>query len=267
MPDALRQVDYKQTAESLNVYGGESVHENVKSALGRGLHEITPAFFSHDGHIVIVGSGPSLPQFIGEIRAEREKGRPICAIKGAHDYLVENDLIPELFVSIEAQDKTHQLKHKNPHTVYLLASRVHPEMFNCLKGHNVMLWHSWAETELFKEFKGKLLVGGGTTSGLRALTLFYVLGFRNFILYGFDSCLAGDGKTKRFTGEQAGMVVDRWVGGRRFLCNGAMALQADEVQELVKVMPDMKIKVKGDGLIAAIWAERKRLGFNGVLEK
>lgn len=261
MQSALKQVDYKKTAESLKVYGGADVIDNVRSALERGLPEITPAFVAHDGHLVIVGSGPSLPLFLDEIRAEREKGRPICAIKGAHDYLIENDITPELFLTIEAQDKTNQLKLKNENTVYLVASRAHPAVFDHLKGHNVMLWHSWADTELFRELKGKLLVGGGTTSGLRAITLGYVLGFRNFILYGFDSCLADDGQTKRFTGEKAGMVVDRWVAGRRFLCNGAMALQADEFQELYKVMPDMKIDAKGDGLIAAIVAERRRLGY------
>lgn len=261
MQSALHQVDYKQTASTLQVYGGEAVLDNVRSALERGLPEIRPAFVAHDGHLVIVGSGPSLPQFLGELRHEREKGRPICAIKGAHDFLIENDIIPELFLTIEAQDKTHQLKLKNENTVYLLASRVHQAVFDHLKGCNVVLWHSWASTELFKELNGKVKIGGGTTSGLRAITLGYVLGFRNFVLYGFDSCLAEDGKTKRFTGEHAGMVVDRWVAGRRFLCNGAMALQADEFQELYKVMPDMKIDVKGDGLIAAIVAERRRLGY------
>lgn len=234
----------------------------IRRNLERRLPEVSPAFVSHDGHMVIVGSGPSLPQFVGEIRREREQGRPICAIKGAHDFLCEQGIEPDLFVSVEPRDRRENLKHANNHTTYMLASRVSPLVFDHLANRKVVMWHSWSVAEECKAFKGRMAIGGGTTSGLRAINLFYVLGYRNFILYGFDSCLAPDGVTKRFTGELTGKTIDVHVGGkegpnsRKFICNYAMAQQAQDFLKTWNVMPDVHVEVKGDGLLAAIVAER-----------
>lgn len=256
----MRETSYIETEKQLRVSGGNDVRPNVVSAIKRNLPEPSAALCSHDGTFVIVGSGPSLPDFVQEIREEREKGRPICSVKGSHDFLCENGIEPDLFLSVEPRDRREHLKYANDHTTYLIASRCDPVMFDHLKDKKLMRWHSWSENEAWPELKGKLLIGGGTTSGLRAITFGYVQGFRNFVLYGLDSCLADDGKTKRFTGEKAGAIVDRIVGDKTFYCNGAMALQADEFQEYYKVMPDVHIEAKGNGLIAAIIAERKKRG-------
>lgn len=232
---------------------------HIRSALKRGLPELVPAMVPHDGTFVIVGSGPSLPEFADEIRQEQLKGRPVCAIKGAHDFLCENDIIPELFLSVEPRDRRENVKHKNKTTIYLLASRVNPLMFDHLSDCRIVMWHSWSIQEECEQLKGKLTIGGGTTSGLRAINVGYVLGYRKFVLYGFDSCLADDKITKRFTGEKAGAIIDVIVGDRVFFCNHAMAQQAQDFQQLYKIM-NINIDVKGDGLIAAIQTERKRLG-------
>jgi hypothetical protein len=105
---------------------------------------------------------------------------------------------------------------------------------------------------------GKLAVGGGTTSGLRAVNIGYLLGFRNFTLYGYDSCNRADG-VKRFTGDKAGVSIDVFVGGptgRKFNCNMAMAQQANEFQKLFDVMGDITVDARGPGLIAEIMRVR-----------
>jgi hypothetical protein len=108
---------------------------------------------------------------------------------------------------------------------------------------------------------GKLAIGGGTTSGLRAINIGYIMGFRKFFLYGYDSCNSPDGR-KRFTGELPGLTVDVWVGGadgKKFNCNAAMAQQANEFQKLFEVMPDLQIEVIGPGLIAEIMRCRRNM--------
>ena len=252
----------------------------VKSALGRGLPEFTPAVIFNDGYFVIVGSGPSVTSFLDEIKAERTKGRPICAVKGTHDWLIDNGLEPDLFLTLEP--RARPLKHTSKRTTYLIASRCPPELFDQLKDKEVIIWHAaaskpsdalvpdkdeltWDELDLTDEcqpWKGRFGVGGGTTSGLRAITIGFLLGFRKFILYGFDSCLDKDRHTKRFTGENIGesKLIDVIVGGKRFWCNGSMAQQAMEFQEMYK-MPNISIEAKGDGLIAAIIKERLKRGY------
>jgi len=240
----------------------ESNSANIRSALARGLPELVPAPCSHDGTFVVVGSGFSVTGFLDEIREEQQKGRPICAVKGTHDWLLDNGVTPNLFVSVEPRSRP--LRHVSQDTIYLLASRCSQDLFDQLKDAKVILWHSWSpekECDEFLKLK-KFAIGGGPTSGLRAINLGYVLGFRKFVLYGFDSCLAPDQDTKRFTGEKVGgaMKLDVWVNGKRFWCNGALADQANQFQELYKAMGDITIEAKGDGLIANIIAQRKRMG-------
>jgi len=204
-----------------------------------------------------------MPSFIDEIRAQREMGRPIVAVKAAHDYLCDHGITPDIWVNLDPRDRTNGIQKANDHTVYFVASRCPPITFDHLKGRKITLWHSWSDGPECKALPGgKLAVGGGTTSGMRAINIGYLLGYRKFMLYGYDSCNDAEGK-KRFTGEMTGPTLDVYVGAekRKFTCNAAMAQQANEFQMLYAVMPDITVEAKGPGLIAAIIDERKRLKF------
>ena len=237
----------------------EELCSNIRSALSRGLPELTLAPIKHDGHIVLVASGWSMPDYIDEIKAHRRAGRPIVAVKAAHDFLVENGVNPDMWVNLDPRDRTNGIQRLNDHTVYMPASRCPPSTFDYLKGRKVLLWHSWAEgPEMDAIGPGKLAVGGGTTSGLRAVNIGYLLGFRKFTMYGYDSCNRADG-VKRFTGDVTGPAIDVFVGGpsgKKFSCNMAMAQQANEFQKLFDVMGDLQVEVKGPGLIAEIMRVR-----------
>lgn len=253
-------IDYRETQRKLPP--PPDARENILASIARGLPEFIPSPFPHDGCMVVCGSGPSLPSFVDEIKSERAKRRPILAVKGAHDLLCENGILPDLFVSVEAKPRLENVKRKNPHTLYLLSARCSPELYAHLSDCKVMTFHTYSEREeKLPELAGKDLIGGGTTSGLRAVTVGYLLGFAKFVMYGFDSCLAGDLRKRYDSGAmKPGQIVDRWVRGQRFLCNGAMAMQADEAQEYMKLLPDLSLEFKGDGLLAAVWADRKRMG-------
>lgn len=257
-----RQVDYRETEASLPA--PPDATEHVRAALMLGLPEFAPSLFQHDGTMVVCGSGPSLPTMIEEIRAERGRDRPILAVKGAHDLLCANGIDPDIFVSVEAKPRLENVQRKNANTVYFLSSRCSPELFGHLDGCKKLIFHTQGGKEQgLEELKGRSLIGGGTTSGLRAVTLGFLLGFKRFVLYGFDSCLDAENRKRHDSGAmKPEQIVDRICAGRRFLCNGAMAMQADEFQEYYKHLPGVTFDVKGDGLIAAIVAERKRRGLH-----
>jgi uncharacterized Rossmann fold enzyme len=185
-----------------------------------------------------------MPDFVEEIRAHRKAGRPIVAIKAAHDFLCENGIQPDLWVNLDPRDRTSGIQKANDRTVYLVASRCPPVTFDYLKGKNVWLWHSWADgPEMQAIGPNKLAVGGGTTSGLRAINIGYLLGFRNFVLYGYDSC------NRVYVGGPT---------GKKFNCNMAMAQQANEFQKLFDVMGDITVDARGPGLIAEIMRVRNQ---------
>ena len=237
----------------------EELCSNIRSSLARGLPELTLAPIKHDGNMVLVASGWSMPDYIDEIKAHRKAGRPIVAIKAAHDFLCQNGIEPDMWVNLDPRDRTDGVQLANDHTVYLVASRCPPVMFDHLKGRKILLWHSWAEGPEYGAIgPNKLAIGGGTTSGLRAINIGYCLGYRKFVMYGYDSCNREDG-VKRFTGAITGATVDVWVGGptgKKFTCNMAMAQQANEFQKLFEVMGDITLDVKGPGLIAEIMRVR-----------
>jgi hypothetical protein len=241
----------------------EGIRANVQSALARILPELVPSLVRHDGTMICVGSGPSMPDQLEAIRAERDRGRPIFAVKGAHDFLCRNGIQPDLWLCVDPRDRTNLLEEANDYTTYLISSRCDASLFEFLKEKRVILCHTWAQEEHCEEYNGKLMLGGGSTSGLRAITVGYVLGFSRFVLYGYDSCLAKDKATKRFTGEgvEPTKIIDVLVDGKRFWANGAMAQQANEFQDYYKVMPDLQIEAKGGGLIAAILEARKKRGY------
>lgn len=235
----------------------------IRAALARGLPELSPALVAHDGWMVCVGSGPSLPTCIDRIAAERDKGRPVLAVNGAHDFLCEHGIEPDLFLTVDPRDLRHNLRKKNERTTYLLASRCAPEVFDHLKDCKVMLWHSYGkpdEAEAIRATGKRFLIGGGSTSGLRAVAVGFMLGFRNFILAGYDSCNDAHGN-KRFDDSKVGVTTDVWVGERQFICNMAMAAQANEFQDATYGwLGKIHLEAWGDGLIAAILAERSKQG-------
>lgn len=237
--------------------------EAIRVNMARGLQEFVPSLCAHDGTMVLVGSGPSLPAFIDEIRAARLTGRPILAVNGAHDLLCEQKIVPDLFVTVDPRDLRHNLRQKNMQTIYLLASRAAPEVFEYLRGCRIVLWHSQGHPQEMPVFDGTTVskVGGGSTSGLRAMGLAYLMGFRNMILYGFDSCNDASGK-KRFDSGTQFLTMPVVVGGRTFTCSVAMAGQAQDFQSSTYgSMPGLHLEVRGDGLLAAIVAERRKAGF------
>jgi hypothetical protein len=108
-------------------------------------------------------------------------------------------------------------------------------------------------------------VGGGSTSGLRGISLLYMLGYRKLHLFGFDSSLRDDGLLK-ITGEMnQGQEIVVVADGTPFKCDGAMSCQAGEFELQTKFMEGLWLKCYGDGLIPYISRQMARKGVPGHL--
>lgn len=253
------------------VAGPDERLNHIKLALERNLEEFG-ASKPHEKEVAIVGSGPSVRSQVKKIRSLKKKGCMIIAVKGAHDFLIEKNIIPHAALAVDPQPhivkcfKRKLDRHDRP--AYLIASQCHPEVFDYLSDQRVILWHLLA-TSSHEFLKGRLQVGGGSTSGSRGIVLAYMMGFRKFHLFGFDSCLSGDNREKlrKVTGEMWGgekeKILELVCEGETFYADPAMAAQANEIQDVFAMLEGAKIKAYGHGLIQQVVNSNARAGREG----
>lgn len=238
--------------------------KNIVSSMERDMPEAVPTLLNHDGQVVLVGSGVTVKNYVENIRAHQKNRQPIVAIKGAYDWLMEEGIVPDACVMVDPQaNQTRYFKHLNKHTKFLIASQCHPKLFDHFDGYNAIRWHCFAncgEQEALSKFPGKhVLVTGGTTSGLRAICLTFMLGFQKYHLYGFDSC-SNTGVCGNVSKEKMIPVYVNDENGkpREFMTTPAMAKQAEEFPFLFNLLPGFICHIYGDGLIRAVVDEIKR---------
>ena len=249
----------------------ETLFAHMDAAIARGYPQVTQAQDPKEGKIVLVASAPSVKGQIGLIKKMQADGLPIVAIKGAHDWLIDNGVIPDYALAIDPQEHRIAFYKPNKAVHYMIASQCHQALFDNLDGHNVTLWHPYIKKGQDRP-KNCMLIGGGTTSGLRAISLFYVLGWRNFELFGFDSC--NDGAELRVNGDglkDGDKLIEVRIEpkGEPFYCNAAMALQAEHFQTYYDYLPDAAFTGHGHGLIQAIIKKRSENVFElaGLIDK
>jgi uncharacterized Rossmann fold enzyme len=243
---------------------------NMDAAIARGYPQVKQAQEAKTGAILLVASAPSVKGQLKLIKKMKAAGSPIVAIKGAHDWLIENGVMPDYALAIDPQE--HRIAFYKPQASvhYMIASQCHPAMFDNLDGCQVTLWHPYVKKGQDRP-KNCMLIGGGTTSGLRAISLFYVLGYRQFELFGFDSC--NDGELLRVNGDglkDGDKLIEVKIdpNGETFDCNMSMALQAEHFQTYYDYLPDATFNGHGRGLIQAIIKKRNQnmMELGGIID-
>lgn len=242
------------------VMGPNELIKNMRYAMSHGY----PQFYKrdpHHGEIVLCGSGPSIENNVEDIKALYANGHPVMAIKSTHDWLVDHGIRPQLALAVDPTEKIARLyQNPQPDCVYLIATQCHPEVYKALAGYNVVIWNAytkkaegyWKNYVKRKRRVDKVyFINGGSTSGLRAITMAYLMGYRKVHLFGFDSCLRSQtDNLLKISGErntkQTCVVV---VEDRHFFCDPAMACQGNEFMKQVRHTPRLQVRVWGDGFI------------------
>lgn len=246
--------------------------QNIPVLVGPGKTVITSA-------CVLVGSGPSAIPLLPEIRARYERGEQIIALKGAHDWLVKNGIVPAAAIALDpqrARAKCFRLRRRE--VLYMCASQMHPDTWAHLRGYRVLIWHSRiaVDQHMRSGWENTFLVPTASTTGNSAILLLYLMGRRNFELYGFDSCLppAGswwDRAVSRLKGRPIKLdgarvpknhrVIEVIVGGQRFETTALLVQPAQDLQALLMSLPDVRVNAHGRGIYQAILAEGKAHGW------
>lgn len=229
---------------------------NVRINAARNLPWVEPRE-AHDGHAVLLGGGPSLADCLPEIQWRAERGQLIFALNGTARWLTDRGIIVDYGVILDARPSNAAFVGGIQPGSWLLASQCDVATFDAA-GARALVWHfalEGIETALPRNIPATL-VGGGITSGLTAMALVYMMGFRKIHLYGYDSSdRAGDAHpyAQAETAPEA-KRVDVTVDGRTFSAPIAMYAQAQAFEAWARQLADAGalITVHGDGLLPAI---------------
>ena len=230
----------------------EQIVENLKL----GLDEAKP-YETQDKELIFIAGGPSINEYVQELKLNKKLGVPIVTFNGSYNWAIENGIKPDVQVVMDAREFNSRFVDPIiPSCKYLIASQCHPELVKKLPKEQTILWHSGADN--VKKAVRQLgierdiyPVYGGMTVMLRAFSLFLMLGYSKFAVYGFDSCIMDNHHGYPQPENDSPRIFDVECGDRVFKCHPWMLSQAHEFLELQEMISELvQMDIKGDGLIA-----------------
>lgn len=237
----------------------KEMNENVALTLARGYTSLV-SYLDHvpGGPVSICGAGPSLGKNLDKLQGD------VFAINSAIGFLLGKGIVPRWAMIWDCADVCEQFAIPHPEITYLIGSRCHPKVFERLKDCKVVVWHACGDHNILEylEQKGvnEPLVNGGTTGVTRGIYLAYALGYRDFHLYGADSCYV-QGET-----HVAGSVVHEhclkvMVNGRWFDSTPQWAAQIEEMKIMYPMFRHTPLAANmtayDDGLLAYVMSIMK----------
>jgi uncharacterized Rossmann fold enzyme len=194
-----------------------------------------------EGHAVIVANGPSLVDFIPQIKKRIELGQTVFALNGACQLLNQHGIIPDYQVVLDAHPD--MLLEMGTAKRHLIASQCHPEVLAAAT--NPLLWHfsmAGIQDHIPEHEHEYSLIGGGLTVGLCTPCLAFTLGFRKLHLFAYDSSHR-DGKSHAHLAPGVATFPSQFcaqvtLDGRTFETTLVMARQAQMFPELCNNLID-----------------------------
>lgn len=241
----------------------DAMLENVKANVAKGFQQVVP-HMTNDLEIMILNGGPSLNDSLPEIKNLIAAGVKVVTVNGAYNWAIERGIHVSAQVMVDSREFNKRFVSPiEPDCKYLIASQCHPSVFEQLPADRTYIWHaSWSQAVreyLNTAYEAWFSILGGSTVGLRAISVMRTLGFKSMHLFGFDSCLREDAHHAYAQPENdSEHVISVTVSGgkepeRVFKCHAWMLAQANEFLDLIKSLGnEIELEVYGDGLIAWI---------------
>lgn len=225
--------------------------ENVRANTARIKARIEAAKELRTEPIAVVCYGPSLNETWEKVRDFKY----IISCSGAHKFLVDRGIVPSLHCEVDPRShKVELIGQPQKETTYLIASACSPALFDHLQGFNVKLWHIFAgEEEPFRVLPPEeWAVTGGSSVGLRAMTLARFLGFTEQHIFGMDG---SSGPTGKHAGAHPNQPKEDYVveyEGVTYHTTPSMLTCARQTPHELDVMPDVRATFYGEGLVQSI---------------
>ena len=228
----------------------EDCTRNIVSAYARKLPECTKQPF-RTGRLAIVGSAPSVSDYLDEIKACDE----IWAVNGSYDWLLSQGIVPHGFLGMDpVPGLAEYVEGARKETTFYISSVCDPSVFDALEGFRVVVWHTKQEALCYPD--DAVVLCGGSTCLTRAPFLANLLGWRDIHVFGCDSSYAEDRyvyPSGTYQEDQKRPVIWIEVDGHAFPTVMGLAQQATQfcvIHEMFKG----QLKFRCGGLTAALLA-------------
>lgn len=223
---------------------------------------------AHTRTALLVSAGPTLPEFIEDIRRKQAEGAVVFAVKHAYPTLVDAGIRPDFTVVLDPRPHNEVSTHgvlrstlfekMQPGEKILMATMTHPSVRRDLesRGARIIGWHAHTHASQnagLDSFKKGLLVVGGTCSATRMPMLAFTLGFRRLEFYGYDFFYEDDvDKTKI---KQPLMRVQVGEDKKEFLTTGELVAAMQDLSQWNKWLVDNRLSIvfHGNGAGNHIW--------------
>jgi glycosyltransferase involved in cell wall biosynthesis len=220
---------------------------NIYSTISMGLPalHIKPP---HSGLWSVVAGGPTLK---GQLKKIRKTRGTVVAMNGTHDFLLKHKIKPDVFIMADPRERNVRfLRNPQNGVIYYISADCHPAIFDALDGYDVRVWYPMG----YEETKNApVQVGGGSTVGLRAFNIGYVLGYRNFEAFGLDGCVIGDHHAYDQPENDGESVKEVFFMGKSFFMTDWQIAQAQNFHEFIqRYGRTFNLVVHGDGIIKHI---------------
>lgn len=184
--------------------GGPIPKEEVLKNIRQSTQFKTPIFLKKEarsGSMIFVAGGPTLNEYINALKTRKEAGDFIVTSNNTHDFLIDNEIIPDICVVIDPKEIVkNYIKKPTKRVKYVIGTCCNPNVMKNLldvgmEVEKMLVAYGFSDgadlklqRELYPGYAGNNFLVGGTMMGLRAMPFATLLGFSKIEYYGFDSC-------------------------------------------------------------------------------
>jgi len=248
----------------------DHIHKNVIQNNNLIKKWITRTCRSNTEKCIIASAGSSLDvELIRRQLSEYPNAKLVC-VKHSYPTLLKAGIKPWACTILDPRSingiSTHGIKRKelfktvDPSTLFLLASMTDVSVTKHLqkKKAQIIGWHAYSEA-VQKGVKGlpksTLFITGGTNAAMRSVGIMHTLGFRDFILHGFDYHLKDtpkNPKKKNKDGNPEYLYIT--VHKNQFWTTGELLAGAQDLEKFFDNKPDdITIQMHCGGIGQQLW--------------
>lgn len=246
----------------------EDILEQVaKNALRHDVPNLHPREYTPK-IMVYVGGGPSLRQFLDDVKSKCEDERyDVYTSNATCKFLLAKGIKPDFHLILDPTERKVRDLDYEEDVHLLLGLQCHPALFEKAKGRRVSKFlaasvtgengksdKEVAQAALTREDPKMMGIGGGSMCGTRMIYFAEAMGYRRLEYYGVDGSVEmkdGIVKCYSYTKPRGENILEtEAANGRKFFTTMSLARQGEELVLLLDLTPGLDVEFYGDSLMA-----------------